>query len=77
MVDRKQLTGGRVFVEKPKLFESIVSDIEPRGNSAKYTRNVSTVVRCSNEIIFYSFIIDRINQIPTLQAQSLRLNLKF
>eukprot|EP01036_Dinobryon_divergens_P024047 gene24047-32461_t len=38
MVDRKQLTGGRVFVEKPKLFESIVSDIEPRGSSAKFIR---------------------------------------
>ena len=53
MVDGKQLTGGRVFVEKPKLFESIVSDIEPRGNSAKYiTKKVSRIFANSVILIF-------------------------
>ena len=53
MVDRKQLTGGRVFVEKPKLFESIVSDIEPRGSSAKFIRKVSTTIFFKRKIINY------------------------
>ena len=54
MVDRKQLTGGRVFVEKPKLFESIVSDIEPRGSSAKITRKVSTIFISMKEFIHHN-----------------------
>jgi len=70
MVDRKQLTGGRVFVEKPKLFESIVSDIEPRGNSAKYlTKKVSRIVEIVKTYT-YSKLFARINQIPIPQARS-------
>lgn len=32
--------GGKVFVEKPKLFEAIVSDIEPKENSRKFVKKV-------------------------------------
>lgn len=36
----KVQTGGKVFVEKPKLFEAIINDIEPSLISSKFHRKV-------------------------------------
>lgn len=40
-MEAKKNTSGKVFVEKPKLFEAIVNDIDLNNTSAKFHRYVS------------------------------------